>query len=772
MTPIVSLTLAYAAGDLAGLLFGSGGLAVIALLTAGATLGMAAGTGRAGSSALVAAFAFLGAGLGAAEADRARHDCRAGIRDGTRVLVVGVFDGVPGPGAPAWLRAEEIRGPGAPQACRGVVRVRLASGDGTALAPGAHVWLTGSWWSTPAGRWPVRAERRGSVSADSVSAVSLSHGHPLLVLRTAAQQRLRSAFREHSGLAEAMVLARREALDVGIRDRFAAAGLAHMLAISGAHVGIIAGTLLLIGRVLRLRAKTAALVAVAGTVLYVLFLGAPAAAARAGLQAVLVLATRLLQRPADPLAMLAVAALVLLAADGMALLDPGFQLSFAGMYGILAWREPLRGFFTRGLPSALATTLAVTLAATLATAPIAALHFGTVPVLGPLTNVLAGPVIAVCIPAVSLVLGTSLVSDAFAEFLAGGARVLLTLLDGIAARAAAVPGGHQTASSRDVMAWLMAALVATLVARRAGPARAWRRRLGNAARPGRSVALVRLSAGVAAWLLVPLVLARGSGTLELHAIDVGQGDAIAIRLPAGRWILVDAGPRSERFDAGRAIVVPYLLRHGARRLDALILSHPDEDHIGGAAAVLERLDVDVVIDPGVATGKDSFLALLRTVADQRIPWIAGRDGRTIFFDDVTLHFLAPEDGSLDALADANDYSLVFRLEYGRFSALFTGDAPRSVENRIAARSGDALASTLLKVGHHGSRTSTGDSVLTAAQPRIALLSVGRRNRYGHPAPEVMARLRDHEVQVLRTDLSGTVRVRVWPDGRFELGAER
>jgi competence protein ComEC len=208
-----------------------------------------------------------------------------------------------------------------------------------------------------------------------------------------------------------------------------------------------------------------------------------------------------------------------------------------------------------------------------------------------------------------------------------------------------------------------------------------------------------------------------------------------------------------------------------QRLEALILTHPDADHIGGAAAVLESFDVDAVIDPGLPAGKDMYIDLLAAARSDRMRWIAGRAGIRFELDGVAFEFLYPE-RELDALRDANDNSVVFRLVFGSFTALFLGDAPSSVEEELVARHGTRMRTTVLKVGHHGSATSTSDALLAAARPTLALISVGERNRYGHPAPTVMRRLVLHEVRVLRTDELGHVIVRAQRDGSIDAHARR
>jgi competence protein ComEC len=310
--------------------------------------------------------------------------------------------------------------------------------------------------------------------------------------------------------------------------------------------------------------------------------------------------------------------------------------------------------------------------------------------------------------------------------------------------------------SRLPWGWLAAALLAGGIAWEAG------RRL-------RSTVRWAAGAGAAGAVLIalPLVAVPGGDALEIHVLDVGQGDAVAIRTPAARWVVIDAGPRSDGWDAGVRRVLPFLRARGATRVEVLILTHPHADHIGGAPALLRGMEVGRLVEPGFAAGSRLYLETLETAEERGVPWSAARAGRTLRLDGVELRILLPEPQMLDAVADANEISAVTLLRFGHFGALFTGDAGEREEAHLVERHGGELRVQLLKAGHHGSRTSTSPGLLAAAEPELAVISAGRRNRYGHPAPEVVRRLERRGVAVARTDREGTVSIRARADGTWD-----
>ncbi len=252
-------------------------------------------------------------------------------------------------------------------------------------------------------------------------------------------------------------------------------------------------------------------------------------------------------------------------------------------------------------------------------------------------------------------------------------------------------------------------------------------------------------------------------------LDVGQGDCTFIRTPSGRTMLIDGGGRPEDSDSdrlGMTVVEPFLRRQGVNRLDLVILSHPHDDHVQGLVPVVRDFRVGMVLDPGIPHGSKAYQRFLTTIHGQRIPYHQAVRCQVIDFGDgVRAQVLNPPPGSAAESEDANDASAVIRFTYGTHAILMTGDAGTATESDILA-SGADLRSDVLKVGHHGSSYSTGDEWLSAVNPRIAVISVGRGNPFGHPSSKTLDQLSKHHAQVYRTDECGAVTVRISPNGLF------
>lgn len=574
-------------------------------------------------------------------------------------------------------------------------------------------------------------------------------------------RRLDRLYGDRAPLVSALTLARREGFDPDMRERFARIGIAHLLAISGFHVGVIAGVLLTLLLALRLDTRRATLAAAAGSWVYVGFIGFPDAACRAALILTAAALSRGRGRPAPRWGAIGAALLVLLALDPRRLASPGFQLSFAGAAGLTAWAGPLSRAIGRAggrfCPHGLSMALSAGLAATVATLPVVAWHFERVSLVGIPVTLAATPLVTLGLIGSLGSMALDFVSPGMASMLAGGVGVVLAALEWLAAVAGSWPWASVWTTRGTVLGGLAGVAVAWWVARRPG--------VGGRAR--RTLTAVYLAMGVVVWPL--LLTLQGRGTAEVLMIDVGQGDAIALRGPRGRWLLVDTGRAPEGDDAAGHPVVRALRSRGVRRLEALVLTHPDLDHIGGAAAVLEAFDVGVVYDPGLPAGKESFVDVLEVAAARGVPWRAARAGHRIELDRLVVTVLYPRD-DLGPDVGSNASSVVLHAQLGSFDALLTGDAYKDVDRLLSPGFTDIVE--VLKVGHHGSDTSTDPVLLDAARPEVALVSVGRFNRYGHPAPQVLRRLEERGVRIRRTDREGDISVVARGDGTYSVTSRR
>ena len=245
------------------------------------------------------------------------------------------------------------------------------------------------------------------------------------------------------------------------------------------------------------------------------------------------------------------------------------------------------------------------------------------------------------------------------------------------------------------------------------------------------------------------------GTLTVAFLDIGQGDSILIRSPNGMTMLIDGGNSDN--DATQ-VILPKLREWGADRLDVMVATHPDADHIGGLPEVLENFPVETVALTGQVHSTQIYERLLTDIRDLNVNAIQTRTGTIIPFDSaVRVEVLGPDDEFVQDDNDTNNASIVIRLTYGSVSFTLTGDAEVPEEEAILA-SGADLRSAILKVGHHGSRSSTSEPFLAAVDPQIGVISVGEGNQYGHPHQDALDRLDQAGVQIYRTDQGGTITI--------------
>ena len=726
-----------------------------------------------------------------------RSGCESSLRTGEAIRVVGrlfadadATAGSRSAGHRVGLRDVTIRA-GA-RSCRVRSLTVFLEGEIGALRAGEPIRAGGTWirlrpeegaWPEPAGHAGIVVEARrepaGAGGAEGGSPVEEATAWPTR-LRTAASRRLSGGLpADVRPTARALLLAERDELGGEVRRRFADAGLAHLLAISGMHIGILATLVLaLVSTVARGAARPLAAAAIVGS--YVVAIGAPAPAARAGLVFAGWALGRARGRPPRTGDLAGVAALAALVAAPASIVEPGFQLSFAGFGGVVlaagavgARHGRPRSRSRRGAGLRKVARSAVLVASTgtgafLATAPIAAAHFGRVAPVSLVSHFAGTPLVALAI----LGLCASLLPGLPGGLGADAATLAIRALHRFAELMAGLPLGHGASLPPGPWTWLAWGAGWVALFRWSGSGRSARALVPAA------LALFFLLAGPVAARLRP------AGNALLCTLAVGQGDAALLRTPGRRWIVFDGGP-SATAGTGRESLASGLRRRGARAVALVVLSHPDLDHLAGLEPVVTGFPVGALLDSGDALPREAYARLLAALDARGVPWIEGRAGTRLTVDGVELHVLGPpveerpaigrdrDGGSAGPGARANATSLVVRVAVGRFRYLNPGDATQAEEeDLLRAWPSESLRADLLKVGHHGSRTSSSAEWLAAVRPTIAAISAGPGNRYGHPHAEVLRRLAAAGVgEVWRTDHDGSLCVEIEPDGSWRKRGE-
>jgi competence protein ComEC len=576
--------------------------------------------------------------------------------------------------------------------------------------------------------------RRGGATVLWVEAVTDASGDEAVRDRVRASL-VRGLAEDEARLMRALVLGEREDASE-LRRRFAAAGLAHLLALSGLHLGVAAGA---VGLALAPLGPLRWLLVAASACAFAIWIGpTPSLARAAAMTAAAGLSLAVGAGRPHATATVALAAAGTLAARPDWLFDLSFQLSYLSLLGILALGAPLARRATRGRSPRdplgwLAGGLAVSVAATLAGLPWVVSAFGEVPPFGPVVNLAALPLAGALVPSglAASLLGAAL--PPLAGLLAGpislAARALLAVAE-IGSRLPSLAWGEVAPLGRALWTLGLAPWAWTV----RGELRPWRAALATATA-----------------LTVSLAVPAPGRLPELVVLDVGQGDAFLLRLPGRREVLVDGGgtPFSD-FDVAAARVIPALRALGVDELELVIASHADADHVEGLATVLREVPVAALAYGRAAPGKAVWDRLVEVARAEGVPSIRLTRGQRFAYGDAELHVLHP--GTARA-ASTNDDSVALRVDWrGRPWALLLGDLSSAVEARLAIPPAEVLVAP-----HHGSPHSTSAALLRAAGPRVVAVSVGS-NRYGHPAPEVLRRIREAGAGLRRTDRDGAIRL--------------
>ena len=583
----------------------------------------------------------------------------------------------------------------------------------------------------------------------------------------------------HAQLLKGILLGKRSDVPTETLALFRNSGTFHVLAVSGLHVGLVAMFCYFGFSLFRFPQKILCLLTIIAVLIYACLIGFRPSVFRASLMALLFLCATFIDRDADIFNLLAFAALVLLLLNPLQLWDVGFQLSFVAVASIVYFvpkmEIPLRRLWegTEGSPSEsegsvltrfrtaaikwVVLSYLVTFAAQIGTGPLIAYHFFRAYPLGIVVGPFAVGLVSLIVAVGMASVGIGFIWLPLAKLLGVLNHALISIFLTLIGLFGQIWGVVKLAPPTFGLFVVYIAFCLWITHWRA------------AYRHWKIASLIGLSV-LTIWVWDTAFHEKGR-LLEVITLDVGQGDAAIVRFPDNRTVLIDGGIQRSyydkqkrkrvEYDVGERIIEPYLDFHGIRELDMVVLTHPDLDHGGGLGYILQNFKVGQMLGiSDMPLDSQTHRRLHAIVKARNIPYAFPYAGEIEFTSTATLNLLHPIDPSSTNLLDTdkNDDSLVMKITYRAVDILFTGDIGKKAESRLIA-AGQDLRSEILKVPHHGSRTSSSVPFLDAVQPRCAIVSLGQGNRYQFPHADVVARYQGRGCPMFRTDVSGAITLR-------------
>lgn len=550
---------------------------------------------------------------------------------------------------------------------------------------------------------------------------------------------------EDSALLEGMLLGGSRGIPAERLRLFTRCGLSHLLSVSGSHVALLLGLFAGGAAFLPLPRKMGALLVAFLLVSYGILCGLRASVCRALLLGLGALWGRVHRKRASSTAFLGLGLLLLPAWHPWCVWDPGFQLSFAAAGGLLLLRRPVEEKLAVWLPLPLARGLSVPLGAQILGLPFLIHHFHMLSLVSLLANVLLVPLLSLCLAfgaagAMLSALGLSLPG----RLLLVGAGQLLGISLWGGEWLSNLPGTHWVSGQVPLWVWPLYLLLVLALLEQGWfkPERPRLRRAGI------------MATGLALCLLL-LAHHFRPRTFSAYFLDVGQGDCAVVVTPERQVFVFDTGGLSGHFDPGEKILVPFLRYLGTDQVDAVFLSHGHHDHAGGLAGLLRWMPVSAIYLPLENPSKD---------VEKAIHLVQRKNTSKIVYKMQTNQKIGKKKSIIKIVeapkleekgGTGNENSAIVRMSCDGHSFLFTGDAPAEVEEMAAQK---PIQSDVLKVSHHGSRTSSSEVFLETVRPRLAVISSGRRNSFGHPHRETIEKLETHKIPLVRTDQVGAVKI--------------
>jgi len=563
--------------------------------------------------------------------------------------------------------------------------------------------------------------------------------------------------KNQAGLLAGMIIGYKDGLDDNASEAFSKAGLTHIMVASGMNVAFIIIPLLFLFKKLNFGNTISSIITILVLVLFVFVTGFSASIVRAVLMGIIILTGKIIMREPDIYTSISASALIILIINPFIIFDIGFQLSFGATLSLVMFCPAIKTFISRiPIPEILADTLAATLAAQFGVVPITLYYFNNLSIISIVSNLLVVPMVQIITIIGFVMVFAGLISINLAVLIGYINNTFLSFVLFVTEMSSKIPFASVKLPTPPI--WSILIYYVGIIYFFMG-----RKKLSHL--PGinkvKRIVVILFAVGLLIGKIVPQ-------PIEITFLDVGQGDSAFIKTAHGTKVLIDGGGREagsrSSFDVGESVVVPFILDNCTKSIDIVIASHGHSDHTEGLEAVLEETRVGMLILPD--TNGDGFEKLKNICTSKGIKITLCKKGDIIKLDNETiLEVMNPLEFTTDQLSQQslNNSSLVLKLKYKNISVLFTGDSEIPVEERLI-NSQLNLKSDLLKVGHHGSTSSSSTDFIEKVNPDYAVISVGERNKFGHPSKDVITRLTEKGIKIYRTDESGAVTVKSYGKG--------
>jgi competence protein ComEC len=548
----------------------------------------------------------------------------------------------------------------------------------------------------------------------------------------------------HASFIKGIIFGNRSDIPRDVKQSFMDTGTIHILAVSGSNVAFVAFMFFAVFGFLRLPKRGVVLLTIVGLVFYMLVTGSSPSVVRATIMAIVILVGTSIERRVDIYNSVSIAALILLLWNTNTLFDVGFQLSFAAVLSIIFFYPRLENLIERiqnrfdelKVMNPVLKLFAVSLAAQIGTIPFTAYYFGRISIISLIANIFVVPLSGLITYVGFAEVLSSVICKGIASLYATVNDFLVWFLLGFVKQAASVSFAYVELWKVNIA--IIAAYYGVVIA--------------SCTLKKRAIVfyLIVFSLLTCNYYVYQRIWMKNNSNLRITAIDVGQGDAILIETPQKKNILIDAGPASLNNNSGNRIIVPLLKHTGIANLNDIIITHLHNDHIGGLESIVKSISVGSIIYP---TFINSLTHLPEII---RLRWSSTNSGSQIQIDSTIRIYVFHPSRQATSSGNMNNTSIVIKVVYGKTSILFNGDAEAEVEHKLIQRYKNILTSDIFKVAHHGSATSSSEEFLKAVKPQYAIISVGKNNRFSHPSPMIIKRLRSHKIAVHRTDYSGAI----------------